>query len=145
MRRFLHALVGPSAIFGSVDGLTVVVGLIAGLAISHQSSSALWHAALSGGLAELVGMTSGQWQSDSKGGWPVAFACGVMAALGCIAPAIPYVFFRGLTALTSALVLVAGVCAFIAWLRPEKGIRAVSQTYGLTVIAGVICALAGLI
>jgi VIT1/CCC1 family predicted Fe2+/Mn2+ transporter len=137
----MRALRGPSAVFGSADGLTIVVGLIAGLAMSHQSASALWHAATSGGLAELVGMASGQRQSDPDDGWPAAIACGLAAAAACAVPAVPYLVTSGVAALVPALCLVVVVCGVISWLRPEKGLKAVSQTFGLTLVAGVLCAL----
>lgn len=140
MKNFVRALTGSPAIFGSVDGLTIVVGLVAGLVLSHQAPSALWHAALSGGLAELVGMTSGQRQSDPEGGWPSAVACGLMSALACILPAFPFLFLSGLSASIASVIAIACVCAFITWLRPEKGWKAVTQTYGLTIAAGILCA-----
>lgn len=132
-------------IMGAADGVTIVAGLIAGLVLTHQSPSAVWTAALSGGVAELVGMTSGQRQSDSESGWLGALACGVASAAACVAPAVPYLLGRGVTAGVAAVVLVAVVCAVIAWLRPEKGIRAVAETFGLTAAAGAVCAIVAVI
>jgi hypothetical protein len=140
----LHRLRSP-AILGSADGLGIVMGLIAGLVVSRQSATALWHAALCGGLAELVSMAAAQRQADSQGGWPGAVICGVASALGCILPAIPYAVASGTAALIPALVLVGVVCAAVAWLRPERGWRAVAQTFGLTILAGVLCAAVALI
>jgi len=140
----LHRLRSP-AVLGSADGLGIVMGLIAGLVVSRQSASALWHAALCGGLAELVSMASAQRQADATGGWPGAVICGIASALGCILPAIPYAAASGIAALIPALVLVAVVCAVVAWLRPEHGWRAAGQTFGLTVAAGALCAVVALI
>lgn len=132
-------------IMGAADGVTIVAGLIAGLVLTHQAPSAVWTAALSGGLAELVGMTSGQRQSDPAGGWLGALACGLAAAAACIVPAVPYLVARGVDAGVSAVVLVAATCGVISWLRPEKGVRAVMETFGLTAVAGALCALLAVI
>jgi VIT1/CCC1 family predicted Fe2+/Mn2+ transporter len=134
-----HRLRSP-AILGSADGLGIVMGLIAGLVVSRQSASALWHAALCGGLAELVSMAAAQRQADSAGGWPGAIICGIASALGCIIPAVPYLVTSGTAALIPALALVAGVCAVVTWLRPERGWKAAAQTFGLTLLAGALCA-----
>lgn len=133
-------------VFGAADGLTIITGLVAGMAVSHQPSKAVWAAALSGGLAELVGMTSGQYQSDSASGWPTALACGVASAGACIVPAVPWLLPLGRAwAVLCTVVLVAGVCAVVAWLRPEKGARAVIETYTLTIAAGVLTAAVALL
>lgn len=133
-------------IFGAADGLTIVTGLVAGMAVSHQPSKALWAAALSGGLAELVGMTSGQYQADSAGGWPQALACGVASAAACILPAVPWLLPVGRPwASLGTIALVAIICGLIAWLRPEKGKRAVIETFGLTLLAGVLTAAVSLL
>lgn len=132
-------------IMGAADGVTIVAGLIAGLVLTHQSPGAVWTAALSGGLAELVGMTSGQRQSDSASGWVGALACGIAAGAACVVPAVPYLLVHGAVAGIAATVLVALTCAVIARLRPEKGVRAVVETFGLTAVAGALCALLAVI
>lgn len=133
------------AVLGAADGLGIVVGLIAGLAVASEPPGALWHAALAGGLAELVSMAAAQRQADASGGWRGALLCGTASAAACVAPAIPYLFTAGLAALLPALTLAAAACGVVAWLRPEKGARAVLQTYGLTAAAGVLCAAVSLI
>ncbi|HEV2258594.1 MAG TPA: hypothetical protein VGS06_36195 [Streptosporangiaceae bacterium] len=128
--------------FGSADGLTVVMGLIVTLAGEHH---ALWRAAVGAGLAELVGMTAGQWLSDGDGGFRAALANGSAAAAACIIPALPYAAAGGLAALLSSLTLVTGVAAAISWLRPERGILAVVQTYGVLIAAAALCTAAAAI
>jgi hypothetical protein len=123
--------------FGSADGVVIVIGLVVTLAGEHH---ALWRAALGAGLAELVGMTAGQWLSDGDGGFRAALANGTAAAAACILPALPYAAAGGLAALLSSLALVTAVAAVISWLRPEKGILAVVQTYGILAAAALLCA-----
>lgn len=134
-----------AGLFGAVDGMSAFMGILAGLVVAHQPASAVWWAALSCGLAKLVGMTSGQYQSDAQSGWGAALICGGMAGAGCTVPAIPYLVFTGPLALGLALFLVVVECSLIAWLRPEKGWRAWLQTFGLTALVAVVCALAAVI
>jgi VIT1/CCC1 family predicted Fe2+/Mn2+ transporter len=131
-------------IFGSADGLVAFLGVLAGLVVARQQAAAVWHAALGVGLAEMVGMTLGQYWSAKEDGLAAALACGLASAVACIAPAVPYSVARGGAALAASLLLTAGVAALICWLRPERGWAAVVHTYGLLVLAAVLCGASGL-
>ena len=131
------------ATFGAADGVTIALGLIVSLTGQPR---ALFHAALGAGLAELVGMTAGQWLSDGEGGFPAALANGGAAFLACLVPALPYLSGSGGPAVIAASVaIVAAVAAAIAWLRPEKGVLAAAQTYGVLIGAALLCFAASLI
>lgn len=134
-----------AGIFGAVDGMSAFIGILAGLVVAHQPASAVWWATLSCGLAELVGMTSGQYQSDAASGWRTAITCGVVSMAGCVVPAIPYLVLSGSLALGLSVFLVFVECCLIAWLRPERGWRAWAQTFGLTILVAVICGLVAMI
>jgi hypothetical protein len=137
----------PLAVFGAVDGLTLVIGLVLGLAVSRQPGAALWHAALAGGAGELVGMSSGQYLSDKESGWWPALACGVASAAACLAPGVPFAV-PGLSrwlAVTAACAVAVAVAAGIAWLRPERGAAAVTRTFGILAAAGTLAAATGFI
>jgi len=129
------------AVFGSVDGLTLFLGLTIGLIVARQGHQAIWHAALGGAAGELVGMTAGQHLSDPDSGWRVAIACGAASVL----PAFPYLALTGTVALGAGLGIAAGVAAVITWLRPERGISAIVRTYGILIAAGLLSGLSGLI
>lgn len=131
-----------AGLFGAVDGMSAFIGILAGLVVAHQPASAVWWAALSCGLAELVGMTSGQYQSDAASGWGAALTCGTLSMAGCVVPALPYLVLSGPLALVLAVLLVLIECGLIAWLRPERGWRACLQTFGLTAAVAVVCAAA---
>ena len=133
------------AVLGSADGLTIVLGLIVGLAVSHQAPSAVWHAAVAGGLAELVGMAAALWLSEADSGFWVALTCGVASCAACVVPAAPYAVAGGFAALLAALVLVAVAAAAISWLRPERGVLAAVQTYGVLLVAAVLTGAVALI
>ena len=128
--------------FGAADGVVIILGLVVSLT---GQPHALFHAALGAGLAELVGMTAGQWLSDGDGGFRPALANGAAACAACIVPALPYLAASETVAMALSLVLVAAVAALISWLRPERGILAVVQTYGILLAAAVLCTAASLI
>lgn len=130
------------AVFGGADGLTIALGLVAGLS---GQPHAILRAALSAGLAELVGMSAGSWLSDGDGGIPGALANGGAAFAACVVPALPYALASGRAALCASLLLVAAVAAVIARLRPERGLLAVTETFGILLAAAAFCYAASLI
>jgi VIT1/CCC1 family predicted Fe2+/Mn2+ transporter len=142
-RPLISAGTRSAMVFGAADGVTVVLGLVVSLAAS--APSAVVRAALGAGLAELVGMTAGQWLSDGESGFGRALANGAAALAGCFIPAVPYLFTSGAVALAAALCLVVVVGGVVAWLRPERGVLAVVQTYGILLAAAVLCTAAALV
>jgi VIT1/CCC1 family predicted Fe2+/Mn2+ transporter len=133
------------AIFGGCDGLGIVLGMIAGLIVSHQSPHAVWIAALSGGVAEFFSMANGRRLSDSSSGWTPPLVIGAASLAGCIIPAVPYALGSGWPALAASLLLACAVAGVISWARPEKGALAVVETFALLLATGVACALLGLV
>jgi len=128
------------AVFGAADGVTIVLGLLVTLA---GQPHALFRAALGASLAELVGMTAGEWLSDGESGFWAALTNGGAACAACLIPALPALAGGGIGVGVTAIVLVAVVAAVISWLRPEKGVLAVVQTYGILLAAAGVCAAAG--
>jgi hypothetical protein len=127
------------AVFGGSDGVTIALGLLVSLT---GQPHAMVRAALAAGLAELVGMTAGQWLSDGESGFGAAAMNGGAAFAACVVPALPYLAASGPVALATSLVLVAAVAGVISILRPEKGLLALVQTYGILLVAAVVCAAA---
>lgn len=132
------------AVFGSVDGLGLYLGIVAGLIIAHQPPSAVWVAAVSAGCAELISMANAQRLSDRKSGVTAALVVGAASFAGCVTPAVPYAAWRGPWALGASLALAAIVGGVISWLRPERGILAAVETYALLTATAVACGLIGL-
>ena len=133
------------AVFGSVDGLTMFMGIVIGILVSGHGQAAAWHAAAGGGIGELVGMTAGQFQSDPGGGWKLAAACGAAGCAACLLPGVPFAVAAGAAAAVASAAVAVAIGAVICWLRPQKGWRAVALTYGVLAAAAVISGLAGLI
>jgi hypothetical protein len=126
--------VRAQATFGGADGVTIAVGLVVSL---HNHPGAMFAAAAGAGLAELAGMTGGAWLAG-QGKLP-ALANGAAAAGACMLPAVPYLIGSGLAALAAAVVIAVAVGTAIAWLRPEKGLLAVVQTFGVLAAAAALC------
>ena len=59
--------------------------------------------------------------------------------LGCLLPVLPYVIVTGAVALCAAAVIAVLVGAAIAFLRPERGVLAVAETFGVLAAAGLLC------
>jgi hypothetical protein len=134
-------LIAPT-VFGAADGVTIALGLIVSLTgMPH----ALFHAAVGAGCAELVGMTAGQWLSDNSAGFKAALANGGAACLACVIPALPYLAGSGPLVMAASLILVTVIAGLIALLRPEKGLLAAAQTYGVLLAAAGLCAAASLL
>ena len=137
-----HALIERQATFGACDGLVLALGLVVSLT---GQPHALVKAAIAAGLAELVGMAAGCYLSDSAGGIWAALANGGAAFVACAIPAVPYALASGLAALIPSLLLVCAVAGVISWLRPEKGVLAIVQTYGVLFAAALLCWAASLL
>jgi VIT1/CCC1 family predicted Fe2+/Mn2+ transporter len=132
-------------IFGAADGLGITLGIVAGLIVSHQASTAVWAAAVSSGVAEFFSMANGERLADARAGWTGPLVIGIASLLGCVVPAIPYAAWHGPGALALSLALAAAVAGLISWLRPEHGAAAIIETYALLVITGMACAIVGLL
>jgi hypothetical protein len=122
--------------FGSADGVTIVLGVVVSLA---GQPHAVFRAAAGAGLAELVGMTAGAYLSDEKAGLAPAIANGAAACAACVLPAVPYLLGSGWPAMAASIALVAAVASGISLLRPERGLLAFAQTFGILAAAAVLC------
>lgn len=131
-----------SIVLGAADGVIIVLGIVAGMAVAAQGAGAVWHAALSAGLAELVGMTAATRLSGTC--LPAAAACGAAAAAAAVVPAVPFLATRGAAAVALSLGLVVLVAGAIAWLRPERGRAAFAATFGWLLLGAAVAALGGL-
>jgi VIT1/CCC1 family predicted Fe2+/Mn2+ transporter len=127
-----------AVVLGICDGLTIVLGLLIGL---HAQSGAIFHAALSAGIAELVGVGAALWLASvrSLGNFLASAACGIATLLACVLPALPYIFSRGPTALGVSLGLCVMIAGGVTWLRSEKGWLAAGETFGVLFLAALLC------
>ena len=135
---------GP-LVFGMVDGSALVLGLFLGEIVSRQSSSALWHAALGGGLAAFGGMSLGQYWSAPEMGKAAALVNGAGTAATTILCGLPFAVFPRTPAIAASAVLITLAAVAICFLRDETGKVAVARTFGLLLAAGILSGVSGLI
>lgn len=134
-----------AVVFGAVDGLALVIGLVLGLAVSGQPYASVWHAGLSGGVAEFGGMTLGAYWSDSDRDKLAALCNGAASAAAVIGCAAPFAVASGDVAVWASGVAIAGCGLVITWLRAERGWVAAARTFGLLALAGALSAAANMI
>lgn len=139
-RAARRRLIGP-AIFGAIDGMTVVLGVLLPL---HDKARLVVLSAASGvAAAELVGMAVGEWLADEACNWPAAALIGLTSALGAILPAVAFAAAPHRIRLWAACAVIAAIGAGIAYTRHRmgRGSRAWAETFGLLAAAGAVCTL----
>jgi VIT1/CCC1 family predicted Fe2+/Mn2+ transporter len=118
------------AVFGAFDGQTCLIGTVLPLL---RTPHLILLTALGVGLAELVGMAAGEWQSDSDSGLGASLVVGIASALGVIAPAIPFALLPRTAALITCVavlcLLTTGIAALRADMRGRR--RAFAESYAI--------------
>ena len=79
-------------IFGSFDGMTSTLGVIAGLLATGASASKILAAAIGIAVAATIGMGAGQYLSDGQRNLRLAVVMGLATLVGSALPAIPFIF-----------------------------------------------------
>ena len=79
-------------IFGSFDGMTSTLGVIAGLLATGASASKILAAAIGIAVAATIGMGAGQYLSDGQRNLRLAVVMGLATLVGSVLPAIPFIF-----------------------------------------------------
>src|SRR5271166_4449225 len=80
------------AIFGSFDGMTSTLGVVAGLLATHAPAPKILAAAIGIAVAATVGMGAGQYLSDGNRNMHKAIVMAVATLIGSVLPAIPFIF-----------------------------------------------------
>ncbi len=101
------------AIFGSFDGMTSTLGVVAGLLATKTSATHVVAAAIGIAVAATVGMGAGQYLSDGQRNLRKALVMAFATLVGSVLPAIPFLFGTtkacilasiGITLLASAVI-----------------------------------------
>jgi VIT1/CCC1 family predicted Fe2+/Mn2+ transporter len=98
------------AVFGTFDGLTSALGVIAGLVVAgtHDGRRIL-AAALGLAVAATIGMGAGEYLSDTGRSKRLAAVMALASLTGSLAPALPFLTGYGTPQLTAtALIVIAG-------------------------------------
>lgn len=128
------------ATFGSFDGTTSTVGLLAGLLVAHAGPATVLTTAGGLAVAAAVGMGFGDYLGGSDGR-----LAGVMAAAtfaGSLLPALPVALIPGPLGYILAAVLIAALGVAIAEVRAqERGrVRAYLLTGAVLLVASALSA-----
>ena len=93
------------AIFGSFDGMTSTLGVIAGLLATRSNASHIIAGAIGISVAATIGMGAGQYLSDEQRNLRKAFIMALATFIGSILPALPFFFGRGATSTVASIVI----------------------------------------
>lgn len=120
------------SVFGSFDGATSVLGVIAALGTIHQH--ALLLAAVGLAVSSGVGMAGGEWLADNGKSRVAAVTIGVATSVGTLIPVVPFVLLSGIVALIVGVLTVIALGAAISVARGNKG-RDWGQTFLILALA----------
>jgi VIT family len=82
------------AIFGSFDGMTSTLGVVAGLLATRATAPHIVAGAIGIAVAATIGMGAGQYLSDEKRSVRKAVVMAVATLAGSVLPALPFIFGR---------------------------------------------------
>lgn len=129
------------AIFGSMDGLTCVLGVIAAGYVANDMHTLLL-AVVGLAIAEGIAMAGGSYLSEMVAVYRVrhALVIGVAAAIGIIVPAIPFFFAPKNVAVLLSLFLVVAFTAIIAACRVKTlgWLEAYVQTFAIVLLCALV-------
>jgi VIT1/CCC1 family predicted Fe2+/Mn2+ transporter len=120
------------AIFGSFDGMTSTLGVVAGLLATNSSARHIVAAAIGIAVAATVGMGAGQYLSDGQRNLRKAAVMALATLVGSVLPAIPFAFGTSLACVLASVaitVLAAGVIGHF---------RGYLVTYSILVVVSVL-------
>lgn len=105
------------AIFGSLDGMTSTLGVIAGLLALNSPSPKILAAAIGIAVAATVGMGAGQYLSDGKKNLREASVMAVATLIGCVLPALPFIFGATFACIVASVIITLLAALFIGHYR----------------------------
>ncbi|HME04389.1 MAG TPA: VIT1/CCC1 transporter family protein [Solirubrobacteraceae bacterium] len=120
------------AIFGSFDGMTSTLGVVAGLLATNATAPKILAAAIGIAVAATVGMGAGQYLSDGNRNVRKAVVMAVATLIGSVLPAIPFIFGDSKACVLSSIgitILAAGVIGHY---------RGYAVTYLILIVVSVI-------
>lgn len=129
------------AIFGSFDGLTCVLGVIAAGYVANDMHTLLL-AVVGLAIAEGIAMAGGSYLSEMVAVYRVrhALVIGVASAVGIIVPAVPFFFAPKNVAILLSLFLIVVFTVIIAQVRVRTlgALEAYVQTFALVLLCALV-------
>ena len=120
------------AIFGSFDGMTSTLGVVAGLLATHASASKIVAASIGIAVAATVGMGAGQYLSDGAKNLRNAIVMAVATLIGSVIPAVPFLFGNSRACIAASIAVTAVAAAFIGHYRGYL------VTYAILIVVSVL-------
>jgi len=120
------------AIFGSFDGMTSTLGVVAGLLATNASAPKILAAAIGIAVAATVGMGAGQYLSDGERNTKRALVMALATLVGSALPAIPFAFGDSLACILASLAITVLAAAVIGHYRGYL------VTYAILVVVSVV-------
>ena len=120
------------AIFGSFDGMTSTLGVVAGLLATRATSNHIVAGAIGIAVAATIGMGAGQYLSDDQRNIRKAVVMAVATLIGSMLPALPFIFGTSTPCVVASLVITfiaAGVIGHY---------RGYAVTYGILIAVSAI-------
>jgi len=129
------------AIFGSFDGLTTGIGIIAALILAGHSKAVVV-GVMGAAVAAAVGMGAGKWLSTPDRNYGTAGVMFIATLIGGAAPGIPFTFLPLHWAVAATSLIAVGVALQIGWFR-GAGIRGYVETAVVLVLVTVLTVATG--
>jgi VIT1/CCC1 family predicted Fe2+/Mn2+ transporter len=105
------------AIFGSFDGMTSTLGVVAGLLATKAGSHHIVAGAIGIAVAATIGMGAGQYLSDGQRNLRKAVVMALATLVGSILPAIPFFFGTSLACVLASIGITLLAAAVIGHYR----------------------------
>ena len=130
----LHLSAGDrnTAIFGSFDGMTSTLGVVAGLLATRASAPKILAAAIGIAVAATIGMGAGQYLSDCNRDLRKAIVMACATLIGSVLPAVPFIFGSSTACILASLAVTVLAAAFIGRYRGYV------VTYSILIVVSVI-------
>ena len=105
------------AIFGSFDGMTSTLGVVAGLLATRATAPHIVAGAIGIAVAATIGMGAGQYLSDEKRSVRKAVVMAVATLTGSVLPALPFIFGSSLASVLASVAITLLAAAVIGHYR----------------------------
>jgi VIT1/CCC1 family predicted Fe2+/Mn2+ transporter len=107
------------AIFGSFDGMTSTLGVVAGLLATHTNAPRILAGAIGIAVAATVGMGAGQYLSEDRHNRSLRKAAIMALAtlIGSVLPALPFIFGNSTANVIASIAITAAAAAVIGHYR----------------------------
>lgn len=105
------------AIFGSFDGMTSTLGVVAGLLATSAAAPKILAGAIGIAVAATVGMGAGQYLSDGERNVRKAIVMAVATLIGSVLPAIPFIFGTSLACVLTSIAITIVAASVIGHYR----------------------------